>query len=297
MYEDQTPQATVPADVDTPDQIAWGLTFRQLAIIATAAGAGWLAYSSLGPLLPPVVWLVAAVPLAGLTVVVALGRRDGLALDVWLRHGLALRSTTAVQAPGRPRAGSPLVATTGDTVVPAPLRSPLTGIAADGTLSVEGTGRRLIACGTTNVALRTGQEQAALLDGFGRWLHGLAGPAQIVVAAHRHDLTPYATTVAQAAARLPHPALQTAAADYAGFLLELDTTRDPLRRQVLAVVAAGPAGQATARALAAFGVTAQLLDGGAVTAALAAAADPYELPAAGPRAVPGIPVTATGRTS
>jgi hypothetical protein len=298
MSDDQTPQAAVPADIGTPDQIAWGLTFRQLAIIAAAGGAGWLGYSSLGPLLPPVVWLVAAVPLAGLTVVVALGRRDGLALDVWLRHGLVLRRTTAVQAPGRPRAGAPLVATTGDAVVPAPLRSPLTGIAADGTLTVAGTGRRLIACGTTNVALRTGQEQAALLDGFGRWLHGLAGPAQIVVAAHRHDLTPYATTVAQAAARLPHPALRSAAADHAGFLLELDTTRGPLRRQVLVVVPAGHTGSSSARALAGLGVSAQLLVGPAVTAALAAAVDPYDPPVPGPRAVPGTPITVTtaGRT-
>ena len=297
MSEDQTPRATVPADVDTPDQIAWGLTFRQLAIIASVGGAGWLLYSTFGRMLPAVVWLIAALPVAGITVVVALGRRDGLSLDVWLRHGLALRRTPGVQVPGRPRSGPPLVETATDPVVPAPLRGALTGIAADGTLTVEGTARQLIACGTTNVALRTGEEQAALLDGFGRWLNALAGPAQIVVAAHRHDLTPYAAAVADATARLPHPALQAAADDYAGFLLELDATRDPLRRQVLTVVAAGPAGQATARALAALGVTAQLLDGGAVTAALAAAADPYELPAAGPRAVPGTPVTATGRTS
>jgi hypothetical protein len=296
MSDDQPPRAAVPADVDTPDQIAWGLTFRQLAIIAAVGGAGWAAYSSLGPALPAAVWLVAAIPVAGLTIVVALGRRDGLPLDVWLRHGLALRRTPAVQAPGRPRAGTPLVATAADPVVPAPLRTPLTGIAADGTLTVEGTGRRLIACGTTNVALRTGGEQAALLDGFGRWLHALAGPAQIVVAAHRHDLTPYATTVAEAAARLPHPALQAAADDYAAFLLELDATRDPLRRQVLAVVPAGHAGTSSARALAALGVSARPLDGPAVTAALAAAVDPYDPPVPGPRAVPGTPITTTGRT-
>jgi hypothetical protein len=296
MTEDQAPRATVPADIDTPDQVAWGLTFRQLAIIAAVGGAGWLVYSAAGRLLPVVVWLVAAIPFAGVTVVVALGRRDGLPLDVWLRHGLRLRRTPTVQAPGRPRAGTPLVATTTDPVAPAPLRTSMTGIAADGTVSVEGTGRQVIACGTINVALRTGEEQAALLDGFGRWLNALAAPAQIVVAAHRHDLTPYATTVLDGAARLPHPALQAAADDYAAFLLELDATRDPLRRQVLAVVAAGHAGAATVRALAALGVSTQQLDGPAVTAALSAAADPYDPPVPGGRAVPGTPITATGRT-
>ncbi|MFE9694970.1 hypothetical protein [Micromonospora sp. NPDC005806] len=34
--------------------------------------------------------------------------------------------------------------------------------------------------------LRTGSEQGALLDGFGRFLNSVTGPAQIVVAAQRH---------------------------------------------------------------------------------------------------------------
>jgi hypothetical protein len=40
-------------------------------------------------------------------------------------------------------------------------------------------------------------------------------------------------------------------------------------------------------------VSAELLDGGAVTAALANAVDPYDPPVPGPRAVPGIPITVT----
>jgi hypothetical protein len=290
MSED-APRVAVSADVDTPDQIAWGLTFRQLAIIAAATGAGWLVYSAAGGLLPPVVWLLLGVPAAGVTVVVALGRRDGLPLDVWLRHGLSLRRTPRVQTPGRPRTGATLVATTRAPVVPAPLRPAVTSIAPDGTVMVDGAPRRVIACGTTNVALRTGAEQAGLVDGFGRWLNALTGPAQIVVAAQRHDLTPYAQAARQAAARLPVAALRAAAEDHATFLAELDATRDPLRRLVLVVVAAGPAGPATCRALGGLGVTTQLLDGPAVVAALATAADPYQPPAPGPRAVPGTPIT------
>jgi hypothetical protein len=291
MSNEDIPKAAVPADVDTPDQIAWGLTFRQLAILAAVGAAGWLLYSSFGALLPPLVWLVAAIPVAGVTVVVALGRRDGLSLDVWLRHAVTLRRTPAVQVPGHARQGRPLVATCEAPVAPAPLRRPATSIAADGTLTVEGASRCVIACGTTNVALRTAEEQAALLDGFGRWLHALTAPAQIVVAAQRHDLAPYAQAVLEGSARLPHPALQAAADDYAAFLLELDATRDPLRRQVLAVVQAGPARESTVRGLGALGVSTQALDGPAVTAALAAAVDPFDTPAGGPRAVPGTPIT------
>ena len=157
---------------------------------------------------------------------------------------------------------------------------------------MDGTARCLIACGTTNVALRTGPEQGALLSGYGQWLNALTGPAQIVVAAQRHELTPYAQAVLDHTARLPHEALRAAADDYAAFLLELDAAREPLRRQVLAVVAQGPACDATVRAFGALGVSAEQLDGGAVTAALATAVDPYDPPVPGPRAVPGIPITA-----
>nr|MDT0658778.1 PrgI family protein [Micromonospora sp. DSM 115978] len=294
--DDDLPRAFVPADIGAPDKIAWGLTFRQLAIIGTVAGAGWLLYSHFGPLLPPIAWVIAAIPIAAVTIVVALGKRDGLPLDVWLRHGLALRRMPKLQTPGRTRAGQPLVEATAPPRVPAPLRTAATTIAADGTLTVDGAARCVIACGTTNVALRTGQEQAALLSGFGQWLNALTGPAQIVVAAQRHDLTPYAQAVLDNTARLPHEALRRAADDYAAFLLDLDTTRDPLRRQVLAVIPQGPTLQATVRAFGALGVSADPLDGGAVTAALASAVDPYQPPVPGPRAVPGIPIT-TRRTS
>jgi hypothetical protein len=291
---DEIPRATVPADIGTPDQIAWGLTFRQLAIIGAVAFTGWTLYSTLGHLLPGVVWLFATIPAGGVTVAVALGRRDGLPLDVWLRHGLMLRRTPPVQAPGRLRRGVSLVEMAGQPPqLPAPLRSPVSAISQDGTLTVEGAARQVIACGTTNIALRTGTEQAALLDGFGRWLNALTTPAQIVVAAQRHDLTPYAQAVHTTSARLPHPALAAAADAYAAFLLELDATRDPLRRQVLAVVPAGHSRDTTTRALAALGVSAQPLDGPAVAAALAAAVDPFDPPTPGPRAVPGNPISVT----
>ena len=289
--DENLPQAALAADIDTPDTIAWGLTFRQLAVIGTVAGAGWLTYSRFGPLLPATVWLAVGVPVAAVTVVVVLGRRDGLPLDVWLRHGLALRHVPRLQAPGRPSAGQPLLATAAPPRVPAPLRAAAASITADGTLTVDGAARCLVACGSTNIALRTGAEQAALLAGFGQWLNALTGPAQIVVAAHRHDLTPYASAVVDSTPRLPHPALRAAADDYAAFLLELDIGREPLRRHTLTVLAHGPVREATVRAFAAVGVTAEPLDGPAVTAALAAAVDPYAPPVPAPRAVPGVPLT------
>ncbi|MBO4207184.1 PrgI family mobile element protein [Micromonospora echinofusca] len=288
--DDTPPRAVVPANVNEPDRIAFGLTFRQLGIIGGAGLAGLGGYRAFGQLLPPVVWLVVGVVVFAAAIVVALGRRDGLPLDVWLRHGITLARSPRTLAPGAARA-STVAVVAGAPVVPAPLRSPVTAISPAGVLTCEGGGRVLIACGTTNIHLRTGDEQGALLDGFGRFLNSLTGPAQIVVAAQRHDLTGYAQTVVDRASRLPHPALQAAAADHGRFLLDLDSRRDPLRRQVLAVVTGEHAADAAVRALSGLGVEAAVLDGPAVASALANAVDPFSPAVSGPRAVPGTPIT------
>jgi hypothetical protein len=289
--EDSTPRATVPANIAEPDRIAFGLTFRQLAIIGGTGLAGFGCYRIYGSLLPPVAWISAGIVVFAVAVVVALGRRDGLPLDVWLRNGFALARSPRTLAPGQPR-GSAVAVVAGKLKVPAPLRSPVTAISPAGVLTSEGTSKVLIACGTTNIHLRTSSEQAALLDGFGRFLNGLTGPAQLLVAAQRHDLTAYAQATADLAPRLPHPALQAAADDYAGFLLDLDAERDPLRRQVIAIVGGERSADTAARLLSGLGVEAAPLDGPAVASALAAAVDPYSPPSPGPRAVPGAPITA-----
>lgn len=288
--EETTPRAVVPANVAEPDRIAFGLTFRQLGIIGGTGLLGFGCYRTYGPLLPPVAWIVAGIVVFAVAVVVALGRRDGLSLDVWLRHGFVLLRSPRTLTPGQARASS-VAAVAGKPSVPAPLRSPVTNISPAGVLTSEGTGKVLIACGTTNIHLRTGTEQAALLDGFGRFLNSLTGPAQLLVAAQRHDLTTHAQATTDFAPRLPHPALQTAADDYAAFLLDLDAERDPLRRQVLAVVTGEHAVDAAVRALSGLGVEAAALDGPAVASALASAVDPFSPPVPGPRAVPGAPIT------
>jgi hypothetical protein len=288
--EDTAPRAVVPANVAEPDRIALGLTFRQLGIIGGTGLAGFGCYRTYGDLLPPAVWIVAGIVVFAVAVVVAVGRRDGLPLDVWLRHGFALSRSPRMLAPGQPRASSVAVVA-GTPKVPAPLRSPVTSISMAGVLTSEGTPKVLLACGTTNIHLRTGSEQAVLLDGFGRFLNSLTGPAQLLVAAQRHDLTGYAQATADFAPRLPHPALQAAADDYAGFLLDLDAERDPLRRQVLAVLTGEHTADTAARTLSGLGVAATPLDGPAVAAALAAAVNPFTPAVPGPRAVPGAPIT------
>ena len=300
-HDTDPPRTPVPADVDAPDRIAYGLTARQLAILAVAALAGYGGFQALSGWLAPAAAALTLLPLAGAVIAVVVGRRDGLPLDVWLLAGLRFGRVPRLQTPGG--AGAPaLVHTAGAVPLPAPLQLPADALTAAGVLRLPGGATAaVVACGSVNLALRTAGEQAALLAGFGRWLNSLAGPAQIVVSTRPVDLAAHATRLEHAAQRLHQPALATAAEDQAGFLRELGRTRDPLRRQVLVVVHGQPGrgatrvGEDTARALAALGVHTRLLDGQAVTAAVAAAVDPYAPPAPGPRAAPDTPITGPSR--
>lgn len=300
--DEEVPRAAVPADVDAADKIAYGLTARQLVILAIAGLAGYGAFQTLAQWLPPAAAAAAMVPLAGLAVAVVLGRRDGLPLDVWLLHGLRFRKVPRLQAPAGTGNGktTPLVATTGPPPVPAPLRLPAEAISTSGQLVLPGDiSAAVVGTGTVNLGLRTGSEQAALLSAFGRWLNSLTSGAQVVVSTQRVDLAAYAARLESAAQVMPHPALAAAAEDQAAFLRELADTRDPLRRQVLVVVRGEPRrrggatrrGEDTARALSALGVDARVLNGQAVVAAMATAVDPYAPPVGGARAAPGSVIT------
>jgi hypothetical protein len=92
------------------------------------------------------------------------------------------------------------------------------------------------AASTVNFALRTPEEQDSLVALFSRYLHSLTAPVQILVRAHRLDLSDQISDLHHRAATLPHPALRSAALDHAAFLAELDRSADLLRRQVLIVL-------------------------------------------------------------
>ena len=294
----------IPADVDRDDKILGELTARQTAILAAAAAGLWLAWTATRHLIPPAVFAVAAAPAALAAVILALGRRDALSLDrlalAALRH--ARQPRRLVPAPGGvhpppPWADPRLAAGAGP--LPAPLRLPATAVAADGTISLGGDGYVAVAAASTvNFALRTPAEQHALTAAFGRWLNSLRSPVQILIRAQRVDLSAMAATVREAAPALPHPALEAAALDHAGFLGQLAAGRDLLARQVLIAVREPSAGMAAAtiaaaaRALAAAGVTVTVLDGAQAAAVLAGCCDPARQNARPGAALPGQVITA-----
>src|SRR5437773_10209961 len=84
----QTCALPISADVDAPDKILYGLTFRQLAILAVAAVIFYTAWRGLHRLVPVPVLLGAGLILGALAAGLVVGRRDGLSLDRWLMHAV-----------------------------------------------------------------------------------------------------------------------------------------------------------------------------------------------------------------
>lgn len=298
---DDAVQAHVPADLDAPDRILYGLTARQVAILAATAAVLWLAFQALTPAVPAPVVGIAAVPFAAIAAAVALGRRDGITMDRWLiaalltaRSPRRLITATApvVAAPGwAPRVADDAGALT-------PLRLPAQAISESGVVDVDDGRVSLTAVTTVNVDLRTTGEQHALVDATGRWLNALSGPVQVVVSTRRVDMHAYADQVEDRLDSMPHPALADAAAGYARFLRWLGEDRDPLDRHII-VAHHVPGGDPTvarrqaeqsARALTGLGAATRVLDGAQVTDALVSACDPWRHVAPG-RTAPDATVT------
>jgi hypothetical protein len=291
----------MPADLDTPDKVAWGLTFRQVAILAAGATAAWAAYRLLGTVLPMPVLLAVAIPYAAVLFAVAAGRRDGLSLDRWLGHAAAYLRAPKLLTPGRGRRAP--IRVDGPAPALAALRLPADAIDPAGLIGHGPQLASVVAVGTINLELRAPAEQAALLSGYGRWLNSLTTPTQIVVSTRRWDLAPAADALIDRADTMPHGPLRDTALDHAAFLYDVAEQADPLRRQILVVhtgrdpASLSRATAGTAQALRGLGAATRVLDGPTVTGVLAAACDPYRPAAAPQRAIPGQPIHTPGTSA
>lgn len=293
-------RARVPVDVERPDKIAFGLTARQLVILTVTALVLYAAWTAVATRVHPLVFTAAALPIAGGAFFLAIGRRDGIALDGWLlagwRHRRAAHRLVPAEGPIRPAPA--WVSTTqgpGDRLpLPVPLRLPATGVTGDGLIDLGPDGTTgLVTASTVAFGLRTPAEQNGLVGGFARWLHSLDGPTQILVRAEPVDLTYVADRVVAQAPSLPHPALEDAARSHVAFLDDLAARRELLHRQVTVALRSerGPgfslhrAGEAV-RALSACEVTASVLDAPDAAAVLSAALNPTGAAPTGHAATP-----------
>jgi hypothetical protein len=143
MYrdEDVPMSARVPADVEKPDKIVFGLTARQAAILGVTGVLLWGLYQSTHTVVSPVVFAAVAIPIVGLAFAVVTVRRDGLTVDAWLLAAFQQRRSPKRLVP----ADSVRGATVPDAPawvgvkagpLPAPLRLPAEAISAEGAIDL-----------------------------------------------------------------------------------------------------------------------------------------------------------------
>lgn len=232
-----------------PDRLIGPLTARQVAILAVTGLVLYAIWTLTRALVPVPVYLALALPLAGSAAVLALGQREGISLDRMLlaaiRQRMAPRHRVAVTEGAHPAPAWLRAASTGrDPSAAGPeartsaagLRLPAEAVTNTGVIDLGVDGVALVAVASTvNFALRTPAEQEGLVASFGHYLHSLAAPVQILIRAHRLDLSAQISELRQRCGELAHPALHTAALEHADYLAHLSEHTELLRRQVLLV--------------------------------------------------------------
>jgi hypothetical protein len=258
-----TAPVRIPADVDMYDRVLGPLTARQLAILTAAGAVLYLIWLATRTFLPIPVFLAFAVPVGAASAMVALGKRDGVAMDKLLlaaiRQRLSPRHRVAAPEGVRPapawltahadqdtgrkhggnRRGNRRLgrAPQPEQVSPSALRLPAEAVTETGVVDLGADGLAVVAVASTvNFALRTPNEQEALVASFGRYLHSLTAPVQVLVRTERLDLSAQIAELRERAGGLPHPALEAAALEHAGYLVQLAEQSDLLCRQVLVVL-------------------------------------------------------------
>jgi hypothetical protein len=247
----------IPTDVDREDRVIGPLTARQLLILAITGIVLYGTYTITRELVPLVMFLIVAIPIGVTAAFLALGQRDGITLDrlvlaalrqrlspqhrvaapegirpapAWLTNQVTTTSKGATQ--GTDSAGAAASA-----VSPAALRLPAEAVTDTGVIDLGRDGVAVVAvCSTINFGLRTPAEQESLVASFGRYLHSLTAPVQVLVRAERLDLSGQIAELREQAGGLPHPALEQAAREHADYLDQLGRATDLLRRQVLLVL-------------------------------------------------------------
>jgi hypothetical protein len=249
----------IPADVDREDRVIGPLTARQLLILAVTGMLLYAAYNVTRHVVPLAVFLILAIPVGVTAAFLALGQRDGITLDrlvlaalrqrmspqhrvaapegirpapEWLANHATTTTADATTNKSKNRAG-----TAASAVSPAALRLPAEAVTDTGVIDLGKDGVAVVAvCSTINFGLRTPAEQESLVTTFGRYLHSLTAPVQVLVRAERLDLSAQIAELRTQAGALPHPALEQAAREHADYLDQLGRATTLLRRQVLLVV-------------------------------------------------------------
>ena len=260
-----TSPVRIPADVDMADKVIGPLTARQLAILAVTGLVLYVGWTTTRAVVPLPVFLTLAIPVGVSTAVIALGQRDGISMDrllvaairqrmgprhrvdapegvrpapEWLTSQTATTSTSRTAGTGKGRsARAKSEAVVPEQISPSALRLPAEAVTDTGVVDLGTDGLAVVAVASTvNFALRTPSEQESLVASFGRYLHSLTAPVQVLVRTERLDLSGQIAELRARAGGLPHPTLEAAAVEHADYLVQLGEQTDLLRRQVLLIL-------------------------------------------------------------
>jgi hypothetical protein len=226
----------LPADVELEDRLAFGLTARQLLLLFATALTAYGGYAFAATVAPLPLAVAAAAPLALAGTLLALGRFESLPAD-----RLALAALCHLRTPRR-RVLAPQGLPAPLDSLPtqrklAPLDLPVRSVLRSGLIELDsGRFALLLRASGTGFSLRSEEEQAALVEGFGRFLNALVEPIEIVVRSEPVELAPLLARLQEQADVLPVAALAEAARAHLRFLAELAAREGVRRREILLVL-------------------------------------------------------------
>lgn len=276
----------LPADVELEDTLAFGLTARQLLLLGATALISYAVYTLAASALPLALAASVCVPVAVPGAVLALGRKDGLPADRLARHALRhllspRRRLLAPEGIPAPLPGQP------SRPAAAPLDLPVRTVYRSGLVELsDGRCCVLLRAASGSFALKSDEEQAALVEAFGRFLNSISDPTAIYVRSEPVDLADRADQLDAQATSITCRALAEAARAHAQFLRELPAGGELRRRELLLLICTRARELAAARTalerrtaetselLRAAGVELIPLDGEQTAALLACALDP-----------------------
>ena len=281
----------LPADVELEDKLAFGLTARQLLLLGATALITYTLYTLAASALPFAAAAALCVPVAVPGAVLALGRKDGLPADTLARHALRhlltpRRRLLAPEGLPAPLPGEPR--RTGAS----PLELPIRSVYRSGLVELtDGTCCVVLRAASGSFALKSAEEQAALVEAFGRFVNSISEPVAIYIRSEPLDLTDRASKLDDTATSLRGRALADAARAHAEFLRQLPAGGELRRRELLLLICTHAREIAAARTtlerratettelLRAAGVELTPLDSEQAAALLARALDPDGPPA------------------